>query len=418
MKRMNWFVFLGLLALGSLPAYAAEIQIEAEKLSETVYRLICCGTLEVNATVSIGEDGILLVDTGMAGADEAIRSELQSMGAGDIRYIINTHLHQDHTGGNSIARESTTIIAHANVLKRLSSGDNIFFRPPAEQLPSVLVEDEYTLEFNGEEIRIIHFPVSHTDGDLVVYFPESKIVCLGDLLFSDRFPFVDLNNGGTLDGYTASMNEFLDRFPADVTYIAGHGRNYNREDIREYHRMLAETTALVVNRIEDGKPLNEAEADRVLKDWSSWETGFISDVAWAETIYNSRFPTPVEIKKSLSEELYKIAGAADGKTLVKKYRELKHLHPDDYDFGEARLNLLGYYLMWGERTQDAVAVFKENVHEYPASGNVYDSLGEAYMKLGKIKAAVRNYEKSLQYDPGSQNAKDMLQKLAVMRTGK
>ena len=173
----------------------SKIEIKVEKVAGNIYMLQGSGG---NIGVSVGPDGILIVDDQYAPLADKIKAALKTLGEGKLKFILNTHWHGDHTGGNAVFGPDAPIIAHTNVRKRMAEGLNLPGRktPPApkEALPVITFDHSLAVHFNGEDIRVIHVSPGHTDGDSVIYFPSANVVHMGDQFFVDRFPFVDLAN--------------------------------------------------------------------------------------------------------------------------------------------------------------------------------------------------------------------------------
>ncbi len=288
-------VLLVLLLLVAVPVNAqqpdySQVQIKATKVAGNVYMLEGAGG---NIGVSVGADGILIVDDQFAPLAEKIKASLQSLNPGKLRFILNTHFHGDHTGGNVAFGPEGTIIAHDNVRKRLSTDQysSIFRRTtpasPKEALPVVTFNHSLTVHFNGEEIRAIHFPQGHTDGDSVIFFTASNVVHLGDDFFAGRFPFVDIDSGGSVEGLAKNIGELIGKIPAAAKLIPGHGPISTLEDLKAYHRMLVETTDIVRKKIAAKKSLDEIKKEGLPAEWNSWGTGFIKTELWLELIYRS-----------------------------------------------------------------------------------------------------------------------------------
>jgi cyclase len=268
----------------------SKVQIKTTKVAGNVYLLEGAGG---NIGVSVGEDGILIVDDQFAPLADKIKASLKTLGQGKLRFILNTHWHGDHTGGNAAFASETTIIAHDNVRKRMSTDQKSeFFKEtapasPKEALPVITFDQSLTVHFNGEEIRAIHFPNGHTDGDAVIFFTASNVVHLGDDFFSGRFPFVDLDTGGSVEGLTKNIGELITKIPAGAKLIPGHGPMSTVDDLKAYHRMLVETTAIVRQKIEAKKTLAQIKSEGLPAEWNSWGTGFIKTDAWLELVYLS-----------------------------------------------------------------------------------------------------------------------------------
>ena len=270
-----------------------DVRIEATHVAGSVYLLVGRGG---NIGVSSGPDGALMVDDQFAPLADRIRAALRDLGrpetASDLRFVLNTHWHGDHTGGNVEFGPEATIIAHDNVRERLSTPQdrgegNVTPPSPPEALPVITFEQSVSVHFNGEEIRAFHVPHGHTDGDAVIYFSGSNVVHMGDDFFAGRFPFVDLASGGSVEGLERGIAHVLENLPADAQVIPGHGPLSTVDDLRLYHRMLGETIATVRSRMEDGATLEEVQAAGVGSEWDGWGEGFISTERWLETIYRS-----------------------------------------------------------------------------------------------------------------------------------
>ena len=244
-----------------------------------------------NIGVSVGQDGVLIVDDQFAPLVDKIRTALRVLGKGKPRFILNTHYHADHVGGNEAFGRDGTILAHSNVRKRLSTRQDFYGRSveplPKVALPIITFDESLSIHFNGEEIRAIHYPNSHTDGDIVIFFTKSNVVHMGDLFFSGMFPFVDLDHGGDVEGLTESVGKILAELPKGAKIIPGHGPLSTTDDLKTYHRMLVETTRIVRERLKAGKTLEQIKADGLPDPWKSWGSGFISTDKWLESIVKS-----------------------------------------------------------------------------------------------------------------------------------
>jgi len=264
----------------------SKVEIKVTKVSGNIYMLEGAGG---NIGVSAGEDGIVIVDDQFAPLAPKIRAALKGIVDKPIKFVLNTHYHGDHTGGNEDFGKEGTIIAQTNVRKRLASGTSVAGRttPPAPKsaLPVVTFDDKVSLHFNGEEIRAVHFPHGHTDGDAVIYFTKSNVVHMGDDFFNGNYPFVDQANGGSIKGLTADVEQVLATLPDDVKVIPGHGKLGDKASLRAFLDMLKGTTAAVQSAIAAGKSLDEIKAANVLAAWDSWGTGFIKPERWLTMLH-------------------------------------------------------------------------------------------------------------------------------------
>ena len=281
------------LALAALPASAqqrdfSKVEMKVTPVSGNIYMLEGAGG---NIGVSAGSDGILIVDDQYAPLAEKIRAALKSINPGKLKYVLNTHYHGDHTGSNAAFGPESSIIAHENVRKRLAQGTNVRGNAvppsPPEALPVVTFANAVSVHFNGEEIKAIHYPRGHTDGDSIIFFTKANVVHMGDHFFVRRFPFVDLENGGTVQGLIDNVAKVIAEIPADAKVIPGHGPLSTVEDLKGYHRMLVETRDVVSQGMAAGKSLEDLQAAGLPEEWKEWGSGFIDTKAWIATIHAS-----------------------------------------------------------------------------------------------------------------------------------
>jgi cyclase len=267
-----------------------KVQIKATKVSGNIYMLEGEGG---NIGVSVGDDGIVIVDDEFAPLAEKIKAALKQITDKPVRFVINTHHHGDHTGANEqFAQTGSTIIAQENVRKRMDGGtvgEGGKMRPasPKDALPIVTFNDKATVWLNGEEIRAIHFPAGHTDGDSVIWFVKSNVVHMGDDFVTYGYPFIDFHNGGSVTGMIAGCEKVLAMVPADTQFIPGHGPLSKADDIRVFVQMLKDTRAIVAAEVKKGRTLQQIQQAKLLTKWDAKYGGdFIKPDAWVETLYD------------------------------------------------------------------------------------------------------------------------------------
>lgn len=235
-----------------------------------------------NIGVSAGADGILIVDDQYAPLADRIRAALADLGSDTPRFVLNTHFHGDHTGGNADFGMESLIVAHENVRVRLDSGN-----APAQALPVVTYDDDITIHFNGEDITLIHMPSGHTDTDSVVLFEDSGVIHMGDHFFNGAFPFVDLASGGTVQGYLSNLEKILSWIDDDTQIIPGHGPLASKADLLNFYNVVRETSMDI--RIKKSQRMSREEivAEGLDPSLESWGQGFISEQRWIETVFDS-----------------------------------------------------------------------------------------------------------------------------------
>jgi len=258
----------------------SKVEIKATQVSGNVYMLEGSGG---NIGVSVGPDGILIVDDQFAPLAEKIAAALQQLNPGKLKYVVNTHHHGDHTGGNAtFAGKEATIVAQANVRLNLTKDP----KTPVAALPVITFDRGATLYFNGEEISATYYGPAHTNGDSVIRFKQANVIHMGDQMMTDRFPFIDFSSGGDLDGMMANWKTIIASAPADVKLIPGHGRLATLDDLKQLAAIVEESTALVRKGMAAGKTLEQLKADGLPEKFKSWGSGFINTNRWIETIYN------------------------------------------------------------------------------------------------------------------------------------
>jgi cyclase len=271
----------------------SKVQIKVTKVAGTVYMLQGAGG---NIGASVGDDGIVVVDDQYAPLADKIQAALKGITDKPVRFIINTHYHEDHTGGNEFFQKQAPIIAQDNVRKRLETGGELgnggtlhMEAKPASHaaLPIITFDHDVTVHVNGEDIRALHFPAGHTDGDSVIYFPKSNVVHMGDDFVTYGFPFIDIDGGGSIDGMIAGVEGAIAQLPPDVKVIPGHGGVSTLDDVHAYVKMLKETRGAVQQALDKKMTLDEMKQQRILDPWKKYSGDFISEDVFLETLYNS-----------------------------------------------------------------------------------------------------------------------------------
>ena len=258
-------------------AEAAPIKTVA--VADGIYMLVGRGG---NVGVSVGEDGVLLIDDKFEDLARPIREAVAALSKGKIVYVLNTHHHGDHTGGNAAFSKDATLVSHENARKNLVTAE-----ANAEALPVVTFNDEMSIHFNGQEIRLVHLPNGHTNGDSAVYFTQSNVVHLGDNFFNGKLPFVDLDNGGDPLVLLESTTKLLAELPPDTKIIPGHGDLAGIADYKAFHAMLEDTIATVRKAKAGGATVDAVKKAGFEGKYKAWASSFVGEDKWAETIYRA-----------------------------------------------------------------------------------------------------------------------------------
>ena len=265
-----------------------DVQVKTTNITGNVYMLQGRGG---NIGVIVGMDGILIVDDDYKTVSPKLAEALKALGSEKPRFVLNTHWHGDHTEGNQYFGKDSTIIAHANVRKRLLDPPVIFGRKPelypAFALPIVTYTESMSIHVNGEDIRLVHFPNGHTDGDSVVFFKNANVVHLGDDFFVNRFPFVDIDSGGSVQGLIANIGELIRQIPSTAKLIPGHGPLATLDDLKAYHQAVIDTSNLIQAEMKKGKSVDEIKKAGLPEKYKEWGSGFIKTDFWIDIVYRS-----------------------------------------------------------------------------------------------------------------------------------
>lgn len=286
---------LGLGLTASLAAQEAQPTLTSEEVAEGVYALFGEGG---TIGLMIGDDAVFLIDDQFAPVTPAIRAEVAKHTDQPIRFVVNTHWHPDHTGGNEVLGEAgSVVIAHDNVRRRLSNEQFIeFFQravpaSPVGALPVVTFNDEVTFHINGDTVRVFHVPRAHTDGDAIVLFERANVAHMGDTYFTDRYPFIDLSSGGSAPGLLAAVERVLAETSASTSYVSGHGPVGDRAALEAYRDMLRTAIDRVRALVDEGKSLEEVQAARPMADHdATWGSGFVQPDDFLAFVYRSLEP--------------------------------------------------------------------------------------------------------------------------------
>ncbi|WHI45648.1 MBL fold metallo-hydrolase [Microbulbifer sp. VAAF005] len=270
----------------------ANVEISSEAVSGNVYMLKGAGG---NIAVLVGEDGTFMVDDQYAPLTAKIQQAVAELAKQPLRFVINTHWHGDHTGGNeNLGKSGALIVAHENVRKRVSTEQFIeaFKRKvepsPPEALPVITFTDATTFYWNGDRVKVQHVGPAHTDGDSIVHFAEADVIHMGDIYFNGNYPFIDLSSGGSVDGMIAAMDTALAMAGEDTKIIPGHGPLSNRAELQQQRNILAGLRDKVKAMVDEGKTRQEVISAKPTAEFDSqYGQGFMTPDIWTGIVYDS-----------------------------------------------------------------------------------------------------------------------------------
>ena len=284
------FLLIAVALLTVTVAQSEEVNVTANPVTEQIFMITGKGG---NIGLFIGEDGTFLIDDQFAPLTDKIVAAIKSVGGDFPKFLINTHYHGDHTGGNeNFGRQGTLIFSHHNVRERLSSGsfiaafNNKREAVAKEGLPVVTFSEDISFHLNGDTVQAIHMPHAHTDGDSIIYFKQANVIHAGDLFFNGFYPFIDVTHGGSLKGTIEAVDEVLAMADDDTKIIAGHGPRGDKAQLAEYRNMLQTAYERLSKLKAEGKSAQEAAAAKPLADLEAkWGGGMFTGERWIEIIY-------------------------------------------------------------------------------------------------------------------------------------
>ncbi|MGI0149586.1 MAG: MBL fold metallo-hydrolase [Thermoplasmata archaeon] len=281
---------LALSSLVSAQQDFSKVKIETVDVAPGVHMLVGSGG---NIGVSSGSDGVLLIDDQYAPLTEKIKAAVSVISKERIRFVVNTHWHGDHTGGNeNLGNAGAILVAHENVRRRMSKEQvSEFFKDttpasPAVALPVMTFAADVSFHVNGDELHVFHVDPAHTDGDSIIQWKNANVFHMGDLFFAGGFPFIDLESGGSIDGVIAAADKVLALANDGSKIIPGHGPLSSKKDLTAYRDMLKTVRTRIHSLVTSGKSLDEVKTSRPTKDWDdTLGKGFINGDQFTEFVY-------------------------------------------------------------------------------------------------------------------------------------
>ncbi|WP_440121141.1 MBL fold metallo-hydrolase [Tenacibaculum sp. Ill] len=266
-----------------------EVKITSEKLTENIYVLKGQGG---NIGVFVEENGVFMIDDQFAPLSKKILAAIKTITDNPITYLINTHWHGDHTGGNAnFQKEGAVIVSHENVRKRMSIDQVVRGKKksasPKEALPVITFSEDIQFYIGEEPILITHIHNAHTDGDALVYFGNSNVLHVGDAYFQGKFPYIDIDSGGTIDGYIKGVENMIMIADDDTKIIPGHGNVSSEKELKVYLSMLKDLKSTISSEIKKGRSLEEVKSNSSITEKYKSYNGWITEEKIKEAIYKS-----------------------------------------------------------------------------------------------------------------------------------
>ena len=298
-KRKLGIIGIAILMLAGAAYHYLFGYVVTERVSDTVTVLLRKNVFHqigANVTVFKGSRETIVVDTQLSPMASSTRSKIEALSDAPISKVIVTHWHPDHSGGISAYFNDTEVIAHLNVLHRLSrqqegfgltkpGSHHEFAARDSNGLPNLTVRSVLKFSVDATRVDVMHYPSAHTDGDLAVFFHDSKIVVLGDLIWPNSYPFVDVYNGGGVEGLESALQAIIDQTTPGYRFVPGHGATLTFNDVVEYLAMVSQTRRWVESRLEEGKSLNQIVDTGLPGHWKQWDSQLVPTTVWIEMIY-------------------------------------------------------------------------------------------------------------------------------------
>ncbi|MDG2448965.1 MAG: MBL fold metallo-hydrolase [Saprospiraceae bacterium] len=264
-----------------------KVQITPHQITDHTYMLEGSGG---NIGLYIGQNEVLIIDSQFAPLSDKIKAAIQRISDKPLKWLVNTHWHGDHTGGNAnLSTEGLTIVGHKNVLHRLSHENKRMGQtvPPAPEAAwtDVAFNDELTLNVSGYNVMIQHVENAHTDGDAFVLFVDDNVLHMGDCFFKGRFPFIDLSSNGSVEGYLKAVEVAMMMVNDETVIIPGHGALAGKKDLMDYHTMLTTVIERMKEAMKTTDILSDISTEEIVKGYEEWGRGFINSKRMVETLF-------------------------------------------------------------------------------------------------------------------------------------
>jgi glyoxylase-like metal-dependent hydrolase (beta-lactamase superfamily II) len=376
------------------------------------------GSYSTNSLVFFGDDGVLLVDTQSEADRTALKEFVEALELGAPRYIINTHRHVEHIGGNDLFGPDPVIVSHRLFPEKLRRGTFLFSEYPPEAYPDITFADSLEISFNNETVRLVDIAGSHDDNEIMVHFKRHGIAHISSVVNGFNFPSID-KDGDVLQ-FEPQVRRLMELLPEDVRLISGHNGHASGFDfvgswnqLRPYAEMMRNTVAIVQQGLSDGMDVESMQAAGVLDEYEHYAGSYVGTDDWIKYVAKA-LTDPREQRKDICRPVYETWKDRDARSAVDLYRQLATSEPEQYDASEYALLSIGSKLYGRELYGDAAEFLLGSVEQYPDSEYGYYThylLANCYQELGRFDSAVEHCRESLRLNPDFEGASSLLSEL-------
>jgi cyclase len=410
---------LSLLAFTTTATAAAKDHFQVTKLAPDILMLSTDqGSYSNNSLVFTGPDGVLLVDTHHNNDAEAFKSFVEDLGLGIPRYIISTHRHVEHIGGNHLFGAEPIVVAHQLFPGKLRSGTFLFSEYPPEAFPDITFTDSMEITFNNEIIRLVDIGGSHDDNEILVYFTKHGIAHTSSVVNGFNFPSVD--GDGDVQQFEALTRRLMTLLPPDTRLVSGHhgqatGYDFvgKWEQLPAYAGMMKDTVEIVQRELAEGKTQQEMEEAGIFDAYENYAGSYVSTSDWINYVVDA-LTVPRESRDDICKPVYDAWKKDGAVAAVERYRYLLRTEEDQYDFSEYVLMSIGSKLYANEHYKDAVAFLMGSLNTYSESELTYYThylAAKGLQKQGRVEEAIAQSRESLQLNGEFDSARSLLDEL-------
>ena len=406
-----------------LPTLLGQVSAQTivESVTDRIHKVTVDGPWQVTVVAFGGSDGLLMVDSGFKSTVRELSDVLSDLGHGPPRILINTHSHKDHSGGNSMFGKSALVVAHAGFEAKLQVGSLVLEDYTPDAYPTVGVEDELLLFFNGERVRVKAFPGGHDGVDVIVWFQDSGVAYLGDLAYGMHFPSTDYFQGSLLE-YPSVLSGVLDYLPPDTRIISGHGRDHSYAELVRFRDMLDETQTVIRERAGEGLSAAEIVDSGTLDPWDEFsDVGMVGPLGYVTTMLRDLAGGPSATKNILGA-LYDVSKHGDADAIRTEYERIKADEAAAYGltdpgYADVVINYLwtlGGRLADDDRLDEALEVLGFLPQDYPRMQGlslVYNRMGEIQLRQYAFDQARASFQRVLELSPDDENSRARMQLL-------